>query len=80
MTANPQMPSEPVIERLVRIETKLDVANDTHTGHEHRSDAIHLDHETRIRRLERSVWLAAGAAAAIGGGAGALLAPLIGGQ
>lgn len=53
-------------ERLVRIETKLDLANASAT-----------DHETRIRRLERSMWLAAGAAAAGGGIVGQLIAPLI---
>lgn len=53
-------------ERLVRIETKLDLANASAT-----------DHETRIRRLERSMWLAAGAAAAGGGLIGQLIAPLI---
>lgn len=53
-------------ERLVRIETKLDAFN-TSNG----------DHETRIRRLEKSMWLIAGAAAAGGGIVGQLLAPLI---
>ncbi|GAB3812061.1 hypothetical protein [Kribbella italica] len=53
-------------ERLVRIETKLDLSNTNHQ-----------DHETRIRRLERSMWLIAGAAAAGGGIAGQLVAPLL---
>lgn len=56
-------------ERLVRIETKLDLAN-TNSA----------DHEIRIRRLERSMWLIAGAAAAGGGLVGQLLSPLIGGH
>jgi hypothetical protein len=68
----------PEFERLIRIEAKLDAWNLTATAHETRSDQIHQDHESRIRKLERSVWLMAGAAAAVGGGAGALLAPVIG--
>lgn len=38
-----------------------------------------VDHETRIRKLERSVWLAAGAATAVGGTSGALVSQLFGG-
>lgn len=68
---------EPVIERLVRIETKLDTFNEIHGAHEGRSNEIHSDHESRIRKLERSVWLMAGAATVIGGGAGALLGPVL---
>ncbi|MGI5285238.1 hypothetical protein ACQEVF_18145 [Nonomuraea polychroma] len=45
-----------VIETLVRMETKLDAAIS-------RGD----DHEDRIRRLERAVWVAAGAGMAGGG-------------
>lgn len=41
---------------LVRIDTKLDVALKQQA-----------DHETRIRRIERNMWLALGAAA-VGGG------------
>lgn len=75
----------PVIERLIRIETKLDVVREDQTDQEHRLRALevdnapggHADHETRIRRLERSMWLIAGAAAAGGGVAGQLLAGLI---
>ncbi|WP_183407728.1 hypothetical protein [Nocardioides marmoriginsengisoli] len=37
------------------------------------------DHETRIRRLERWIWLATGAAAAGGGVGGGLLAKVMGG-
>lgn len=57
-----------VLTRLARIETKLDVA----IG---RVD----DHETRIRRLERAVWVAAGAAATGGGIVGAIIRQAIGG-
>jgi hypothetical protein len=75
----------PLIERLIRIETKLDVTNAAQLDHEGRIRALetdntpggHLDHESRIRRLERSVWLAAGAAAAGGGVIGQMIAPLL---
>lgn len=75
-----------LVERMIRIETKLDVSNTNHQDHEARLRALemdntpggHQDHETRIRRLERSVWIAAGAAAAIGSSLGAIIAPLIG--
>jgi hypothetical protein len=76
-----------LFERLIRIETKLDVANTYQVDHEGRIRALenentpggHLDHENRIRRLERSVWIAAGAAATVGGVLGQFIAPLIGG-
>lgn len=74
-----------LIERMIRIETKLDLFNTSGQDHEARIRALetdntpggHLDHESRIRRLERQVWLAAGAAAAGGGVVGQLIAPLI---
>lgn len=74
-----------LFERLIRIETKLDVANAYQVDHEGRIRALendntpggHLDHENRIRRVERSLWLAAGAAAAGGGVVGQLIAPLL---
>lgn len=50
-----------VVERLARMETKID----------------HIaDHETRIRTLERMIWIAAGAATAGGGVVGAALGNL----
>lgn len=58
-----------VLERLTRIETKLDAAIS-------RGD----DHEHRLRRLERAVWLATGAAAAMGGAVGAAAQRLVGGS
>lgn len=67
MTPTPTPDDFAQFERLVRIETKLDLANTSSA-----------DHESRIRRLERSMWLAAGAAAAAGGVIGQLVAPLIG--
>lgn len=76
----------PLIERLIRIETKVDVSLTQVADHEGRTRALeidntpggHLDHETRIRKLERSVWIAAGACSAVGGGLGALLGPILG--
>ncbi|HEX4816711.1 MAG TPA: hypothetical protein VFV66_28550 [Nonomuraea sp.] len=63
------MTDEPlIIERLARIETKLDNA----IG---RAD----DHETRIRRLERALWLVTGAAAAVGGALGSIVQQVLGG-
>jgi hypothetical protein len=56
-----------LIERLVRIETKLDQSNRTHD-----------DHETRIRKLERALWLVAGAGLVGGGVAGQVVPHLFG--
>lgn len=36
------------------------------------------DHENRIRRLERAVWIAAGVAAAVGSTAGSILSTALG--
>lgn len=83
------MPAEQIpglVERMIRIETKLDVSNANYQDHENRIRALetdntpggHGDHETRIRRLERSVWIAAGVAAASGGILGSIVGPLIG--
>lgn len=55
-----------VLERLTRIETKLDTA----IG---RVD----DHESRIRRLERALWPATGAAATAGGAVGSIASRLL---
>lgn len=75
-----------MIERLIRIDTKLDVALAQQADHEGRIRALeednvrggHHDHESRIRRLERSAWLLAGAAAAGGGVVGSIVGPLLG--
>lgn len=57
-----------VLDRLTRIEVKLD------------SQLTHIsDHEGRLRRLERTVWIAMGAAAAIGGAAGSIAQQAMGG-
>ena len=52
---------------VARIEVKLDQAL-----------ASHADHEIRIRRLERALWMAVGAGLAGGGVAGAIAAQLMG--
>jgi hypothetical protein len=78
-----QLPT--LIERMIRIETKLDVMNANHADHEARIRGLeveytpggHQDHETRLRRLERSLWLMTGAAGAAGGIVAQLVAPLI---
>lgn len=78
-----------LLERLIRIETKLDDSNRYDADHETRIRQLEserhpdhesrlTDHETRLRRVERSVWIAAGAAAAGGGLLGSFLGPLIG--
>lgn len=75
-----------LFERLVRIESKVDVSISQQGSHEGRIRAMeieytpggHQDHEGRIRRMERSLWLLAGAAAAGGGIVGSLVGPLIG--
>lgn len=80
-------PSElALLERLIRIEAKLDESRGSESDHEARIRALeldntpggHQDHETRIRRLERSVYIIAGAAAAGGGLVGSIIGPLIG--
>jgi hypothetical protein len=67
-----------VLERLVRIETKLDIARQAEDSRVKLEDERHGDHESRIRSLEKYRWLMAGAAAAGGGVVGQLIAPLIG--
>lgn len=57
-----------VLDRLVRIETKLD-------GVLVRGD----DHEGRVRRLERAVWVAAGAGVAGGALVGGIAQQIMGG-
>lgn len=82
--------TRPVLERLVRLETNLDVSRNSCTDHlaDHearlralerdKSPGAHEDHESRIRRLERSWWRLTGAAAAVGGVLGSIAGPLIG--
>jgi hypothetical protein len=63
--------AESQIERLVRIETKLD-------GLVHTLMAKLDDHEMRLRALERKLWLAAGVALAGGGTLGTVASQIIG--
>jgi hypothetical protein len=78
-----------LLERLIRIETKLDDSRSSDADHETRIRALEQerhpdherrlnDHETRLRRVERSVWIAAGACAAAGGVVGSIVGPLLG--
>jgi hypothetical protein len=41
--------------------------------------ALGADHEARIRKLERALWIAVGAGAAAGGGVAAIVSKLAGG-
>lgn len=66
-------------ERLVRIETKLDMFLAGHQDTAATQAAQYADHENRIRRLERARWIASGAGLLGGGGLGALVAQLMGG-
>lgn len=69
------MTDSEIRERLVRIETKLDgIGTDNIRG-----DGIHADHETRLRRLERWMFLLTGAAATLGSSAGVVVSKLLGG-
>ena len=78
-----------LLERLIRIETKLDDSRNYDADHETRIRQLESerhpdhesrlnDHETRLRRVERSVWIAAGVAAGAGGLLGSIVGPLIG--
>lgn len=69
-------------DRLIAVETKLDLVltrlGDGHSDHEvrlrtleQRVDPSNVDHEARIRKLERMIWVASGAASAMGGALGA---------
>ena len=55
-----------MVERLARIETKLDVQL-----------ATQADHEARLRRLERALWIAAGISMAGGAGLSQIAAHLM---
>lgn len=59
---------EAQFERLIRIESKLDNFLVTYG-----------DHETRLRKLEKALYLATGFAATLGGGIGTLITQLVGG-
>lgn len=73
-----------VIERLVRMETKIDYMTQRIDSHESRITLLekeppNADHEDRLRKLERYFWIAFGAAATSGGAAGAALTQILGG-
>lgn len=72
-----------VLERLVRMETKLDYVNLRIDAHESRLVSLEKstpdpDHEQRIRKLERALWIISGAASVGGGAAGAIVSQLFG--
>lgn len=72
------------LERLVRIETKMDFVVDSFKSQEARIAALESrtrdpDHEARIRKLERAFWIGMGVAAAGGGATGGMVSQLIGG-
>lgn len=62
------------VERLAVIETKLDHITEKLTD----TLGKMTDHESRIRKLEKAVWVAAGAGVAGGGVLGALFQSLAG--
>lgn len=65
------MTESEIRDRLVRIETKLDrILGDDSGGLE--------DHEQRLRRLERWMFLLTGAAATLGSSAGVVVSKLLG--
>ena len=55
-----------IIERLTRMETKLDAFQSSSA-----------DHESRIRGLERAKWMIVGGATVLGGSAGAVVSELL---
>ncbi len=77
-----QVPSEltiQLIQGLARIEATLQshiVAQESRMAE---LGTDHVDHETRIRRLERTIWIASGAALASGGLGGAIVSQFLGG-
>lgn len=64
--------------RIRALEQRVDPPPASHGHQLEDHDHQLVDHETRMRKLERAVWLWAGAAAAGGGGVGAFLATVIG--
>lgn len=63
---------------VARMEAKLDAWLSQQSNNDARVQAGHTDHETRIRRLERTVWISTTVAAVGGGGLVALLRQLMG--
>lgn len=54
-----------IIERLVRVETKLDTLNESKAQSHIEIIKDIADHETRLRQLERLMWKAIGASAGV---------------
>lgn len=55
-----------IYETLMQLKTEVAILNDKIPSEIEKTDKEIADHEVRIRRLERQVWLIAGAAAAAG--------------
>lgn len=70
---------EPAGERLARMEAKLDALLEKLTVNDIRVTADLADHETRIRKLERAVWTAAGAGLVGGSAVATVINQLMGG-
>jgi hypothetical protein len=70
--------AEPTGERLARIEEKLNAILTQMIGNDSRVELHITDHETRLRKLERALWIATGAGLVAGGSAGAIVAQLMG--
>lgn len=69
MTTAPASDLPSLVERMIRIEVKLDTYNSNHS-----------DHETRLRKVERNMYLMAGVALIGGGGIGSIVTQLLGGS
>lgn len=55
-----------IYETLMQLKTEVAILNDKIPSEIEKTDKEIADHEVRIRRLERQLWLIAGAAAAAG--------------
>ena len=86
------MTEDTIRDLLIEIKTKVDIMVTQHSDHETRLRVVEqrppgdpavrattVDHEDRLRSIERKVWALAGAAAASGTAGGALLAKVLGG-
>lgn len=87
MTPPVPLPEADMPSWAVRLEGKIDayvaVSNErtkTLEQTDQRIEAKTIDLDTRLRAVERKVWMAAGFAAAVGGGLGGGLSALLGGS
>lgn len=55
-----------IYETLMQLKTEVAILNDKIPAEIEKTDREIADHETRLRRLERQVWVIAGASAAAG--------------